>query len=343
MTEAARDRLAVWLPALRVGTGSDVFVERLADGLRHAGHRVEVSWFSRRYEFAPWLLSHVPAPEGTQVIHANAAQAFAFARPGLPLVATELHYVLDPAYRPFKSMAQALYHRALIGRFLARSFRAATVVTAISRSTAHAVECSGNGPAAVRVTPLWVALDRFHPAAVTVARPAGPLRLLFVGNASRRKGADVVPALAARLGDAVEIVCTSGLREAFARGMPPNVRVLGRLDEAGLIAQYQACGAALVPSRYEGFGYAALEAMACGKPVVGFRSDAIAEVVGHDAGLLVGVDDVDGLADACRALASDSEMAARLGCAGRARAEQHYSERAGVRAFEDAYRETLGK
>ena len=51
---------------------------------------------------------------------------------------------------------------------------------------------------------------------------------------------------------------------------PNNVRILGRLSEAELVQQYQLCDAVLVPSRYEGFGYSALEAMACAKPVVCF-------------------------------------------------------------------------
>lgn len=318
-----------------------MFVERLADGLRRAGHRPQVSWFSRRFEFAPGLLSRVAAPAGTQVVHANAAQAFAFARPGIPLVATELHYVLDPEYRPFKSFAQAVYHRVVIGPFLARSFRRADVVTAISQSTARAVERTRLALAPVLVTPLWVSLNAFRPGDDTPRRD-GPFRLLFVGNASRRKGADVVLTLAAMLGDAVEIVCTAGLREAFAADTPSNVRILGRLDEADLVAEYQACDAALVPSRYEGFGYAALEGMACAKPVLGFRSAAISELVGDAAGILVDTDDVYGLAAACRALAADPVRARALGAAGRVRAEQHFSERAGVTSFVDAYRKALG-
>jgi alpha-maltose-1-phosphate synthase len=332
----------VWLPAIRAGSGSDVFVERLAAGLMARGVDAKISWFPPRYEFFPGFLSSVAPPAGTNIIHANAAQAFAFKRPGIPLVVTELHYVLDPGYRPYKTRAQQAYHRLVIGRWLSRSFASANAITAISHFTAQVLRETLH-LSNVSTIPLWVDPGRFHPAAATPRRQ-GPFRLLFVGNGSRRKGADVLAPLAERLGEGFEILCTAGLRQQMPGGAPRNLRILGRLDEAGLVAAYQDCDAVLVPSRYEGFGYAALEGMSCGKPVVGFASGAIVEVVGPEAAaLLAAVDDIDGLVTSSRRLAADPSLAAELGRRGRARACGTYDEKSAVVAYLALYRGLLGR
>jgi len=86
-------------------------------------------------------------------------------------------------------------------------------------------------------------------------------------------------------------------------------------DPASLLA-----GAAVLayPSRYEGFGFPPLEAMAAGVPVVASAAGAVPEVVG-DAALLVPVGDTDALASGLLEVLSDPDEAARLVAAGRER------------------------
>jgi glycosyltransferase involved in cell wall biosynthesis len=80
--------------------------------------------------------------------------------------------------------------------------------------------------------------------------------------------------------------------------------LLGRIAETDLPALYSGAKVFILPSLSEGFGLTALEAMACGTPVVASAAGALPETVGQ-AGSLVDPDDPDALADAILQLMSD--------------------------------------
>jgi glycosyltransferase involved in cell wall biosynthesis len=90
------------------------------------------------------------------------------------------------------------------------------------------------------------------------------------------------------------------------------------VDEPTKAALLRGATVLAFPSRDEGFGFPALEAMSVGVPVVASRAGAIPEVVG-DAALLVPVDDADALASALRTAIEDDDVRRRLVAAGTAR------------------------
>lgn len=104
----------------------------------------------------------------------------------------------------------------------------------------------------------------------------------------------------------------------------------GFVEDAPLAALYRGALAAVVPSRYEGFGLPALEAMACGAPVVVTDAGNSPDLVG-DAALVVHADDADALADALRAVVSDAALRERLRAAGPRRAAAFSWRRAAER------------
>jgi alpha-1,3-rhamnosyl/mannosyltransferase len=92
------------------------------------------------------------------------------------------------------------------------------------------------------------------------------------------------------------------------------------LDDSALAQAYGAARAVVVPSLYEGFGLPALEAMACGAPVVAADRASLPEVVG-EAGLLSGPD-AESLAQAMGRVLAEPELAQRLREAGPRRASR---------------------
>ncbi len=96
-------------------------------------------------------------------------------------------------------------------------------------------------------------------------------------------------------------------------GLADQVRFLGPLAQTDLAVHYAAAVTTVVPSFYETFGLVALEAMACGCPVVASRTGGLSHTVSHDrTGLLVPPGDVGALAGALGRLLRDPELVTRL-------------------------------
>lgn len=134
-----------------------------------------------------------------------------------------------------------------------------------------------------------------------------------------------IPALIDRLGlgDAVE----------FVKGVSTE----------RIVELYAEAEVACVPSLYEGFSLPAVEAMACGVPVVGTNGGAVAEVIGRDGetGLIVPAGDVDALAQALLRALGDADLRARLGAAGRRRALDNFTWRRTAEATAEHYQALL--
>lgn len=128
--------------------------------------------------------------------------------------------------------------------------------------------------------------------------------------------------------------------QAAARlGLGEAVRFLGHVSDPQLRALYHAAEALALPSRYEGFGLTALEAMSCGTPVLASDCTSLPEVL-SDAALLVNATDPARLAEGLLRILLDPDERARRRAAGPARAAR-FTVRAQAARTLECYRRTL--
>ncbi len=155
----------------------------------------------------------------------------------------------------------------------------------------------------------------------TFARIIGevPSRLVFVGDGPERPR---VQALAEEM------------------GISEHVVFLGK--HASVDELLSCADLFLLPSESESFGLAALEAMACGTPVVASRVGGLPEVIGDGVGgYLLEVGDVQGMAEAGIRILKDDDLWARLAEDGRAHAIGAFAADRVVPKYEEYYRRVL--
>lgn len=160
--------------------------------------------------------------------------------------------------------------------------------------------------------------------------------VLYVGRLDREKGIAHLLEAMARVLLAVPqgrlVIAGKGVLQeelaATARSLQIDDRVtfMGYVQDEPLAALYRCADVLAVPSLYEPFGIVALEGMVCGKPVVASEVGGLTEIVVEgQTGLRVAPANASALARAITHLLSDEQAAARMGAAGRQRAEHEYN------------------
>ena len=217
--------------------------------------------------------------------------------------------------------SRGLYQRGsdLVTRALwKRSLRSAWRVAAGSRATADELEAE-LPELRGRVTVVYPGLDRrFTPG------PGGGRNryVLHIGSSDPRDNTATALAAFGRARVDARLVVVGGLSGPAQEG----VEFLGRVSDDELVRLYRGAAAYLDTSLYEGFGYQALEAMACGAPFVGSNATSLPEVVG-DAGLLVDPTDAEALAAALGRVLTEPGLADELRRRGLERAREFTWER----------------
>jgi glycosyltransferase involved in cell wall biosynthesis len=169
----------------------------------------------------------------------------------------------------------------------------------------------------------------------TVARPRGvddPPTVLFVGRQFHRKGGDALVESVRRIRTRLPNT------QLIVAGPPagyidePGMTCVGNLDKnkpdewAQLVSAYASADVFVLPTRFEPFGIAFVEAMHFGLPCIGPRAWAVPEIIADgETGFTVPVDDVDALTDRLLLLLSTPTLARSMGEAGRERARRLFT------------------
>jgi D-inositol-3-phosphate glycosyltransferase len=204
----------------------------------------------------------------------------------------------------------------------------------------------GAATARIRIVPPGVDIDRFHPIEQSYAKsvigvPADCRLVLFAGRIEPLKGIDTLFRAIALLRDRAR--CSALLRERplcvaiiggdpseagrrengeMARlhalrdelGLSDMITFLGARDQDTLHFYFSAADCLVMPSHYESFGMVALEAMACGTPVVVSDVGGLSQLVRHNqTGIRVRVNDPAAVADAVERLLTNEVLRRRMG------------------------------
>jgi glycosyltransferase involved in cell wall biosynthesis len=201
-----------------------------------------------------------------------------------------------------------LYARQMIGRAVRRSRRVLTVSETVKREIVSTFGCADDH---VVVTPNGVG------APFSEHGPAAEGRyFLYVGNDKPHKNVDVLVDAFSKIGSP-SLVLTGAAFDRFKSR--ERIVITGFVDDAELAALYRGAIALVMPSREEGFGLPALEAMASGCAVITSNAAALVEITG-DAALQV-QPTAASLADAMARIASDESLRRMLASRGIARAK----------------------
>lgn len=333
-----------------VGAAASVHIERWAAGLRSRGHHVSIVDLSGRRRgpmdrivYLRELRSRVrAAARGRRSVinlHYVPSGWLALGLRGLHPIITSVWGGDITTVWP--GIAGA-WREAQLSRLLAAA-EARTATSAYLRDTLQR-----RFGLLARVVPFGVETSVFKPA----AKPSGGrLRIGYVKWLEHIYGPDILLSAFAEVSsvaDAELAIIGDGSMEpslrnqAAALGIADRVHFLGRRPHSSLPEILHTIDILAMPSRREAFGMSAVEASACGIPVVASRVGGVPEVVVHEeTGLLVEPEDSEQFAAALLRLVEDAELRTALGRAGREFVIERFEWSRCLAAMEDVYRDAL--
>jgi glycosyltransferase involved in cell wall biosynthesis len=277
-----------------------------------------------------------------------------------PYVLTYHNDLISPG---LKGKLFSAYERMWAGPLM----RSAAKLIVTSWGGAHSSQVLGpliqSAPSRFREIPNGVDMGLFSPAARDVQfldrLEVGKERLviLFVGSMDSahhpKGGVPILLEAVARLGDSNIVTLFVGggdkvgtyAARAAELGLQDHVRFLGPVPNEALPSIYAAADVVVQPSvLFEPFGLVAVEAMACGRPVIVSDLPGVRSVVSDaGGGLLAAPGDANDLAAKIQSLLANPDLRARLGVAGRAGVRDRYDLEAVGPRLEATYMEVLSR
>jgi glycosyltransferase involved in cell wall biosynthesis len=311
----------------------------------------EISAFSYR---AFSLLKKLHAEHGFDVIHDNQCVGYGMLmmkQLGIPVISTihhplsiDLVNVLERVSTFKKKLKTIMFYPTLMQSIVAKKLDGIITVSEDSKRRIHSD--FGVPLENQRVVYNGIDTDIFRPMD-EVKKIQG--RLIFVGNVedgkkgfvyllSAMRNIDKKITLTVVDGGSPHRNITSVLMDKYK--LHDRVFFTGKASGDDLVRYYNEAEIALVPSVYEGFGFPAGEAMACGVPVIASDGGALPEVTG-DAGITIPARDDRAISDAVNSLMGNSSRLREMSEAGIARVKEKFRWDTAVRQMTDYFQEKI--
>ncbi|WP_454902160.1 glycosyltransferase [Variovorax gossypii] len=241
-------------------------------------------------------------------------------------------WAFDQAASGYKKSAYRWIERLLSSRSDAIICISRHEVRIAAKSGIRRCKCIPNGIDSVSPAPARPALR---------ADEAGPRKILFVGRLDRQKGIDLLLDSYARVRpDFRLIVVGDSVRKDLQLAHPERVEFKGWLEKDALDAVYQSCDAIIVPSRWEGFGLVAVEAMARSKAVFASAVGGLVDIVESDrSGRLFALEHMDQMLREIDRM--PAETLRQMGQTGRRIFKEKFTSQRMNAAIVDLYKESV--
>ena len=297
------------------GNGAYVVHQQLAKHIKN----YKIIPYSPKLSLFPFAYYPIGRKETANLIHCTPDSAIFHLRRNVPMVVTLHGYAIDKELHPYSSLVQKIHGRTDLRWLHQLAVKYADVLTTVSQYTANLAQQDLNIKKPIKVIYNGVDEQLFFPKKRSIVKE---IKVLFSGNLTRRKGADLLLPIIERLDKNITIYYTSGLREKSKLLDHPRLYALGNIPHKKMPELYRNMDILLFPTVREGHSIAVLEAMASGLPVVASNVASLPEQITHgQGGFLCKLGDIDAFATAIQILADSSLLREQWGLFNRVEVE----------------------
>jgi glycosyltransferase involved in cell wall biosynthesis len=268
------------------------------------------------------------------------------------VLVTEVHGDWEESLTLYRQVPLPGLYRLLLRRTASIVLRRSDLLRTVSPAMRDRLAQVVSGKP-IFVFPAYTDVELFLADAPEAPSANGRSLILFVGMLVYLKGIhrliEAMALVAQEHPDAHLVIIGEGnyrreLERLVARlGLSGRVSFVGEIEQSGVARYLQECRLLVLPSLSEGLGLVLLEAMACGKPVIGTNVGGIPSIVQDGVnGFLVPPDNVELLAERISHLLADGDLACRLGRQGREFVAHTFSTDRYVAAYTEILDASMG-
>ncbi|NOR71736.1 MAG: glycosyltransferase [Methylomarinum sp.] len=320
-----------------MATGNGAYI--LHKNIEHYINDYKVLPYNPYKTLFPPILFPIGRFNRADIIHTTPDYGIFHKRRDVPLILTFHNYVLDRFMRQYSSPLQSIHYMTDLRWFTSLSISQACQLTAVSHFTANLAKQSLGLKDDIQVIYNGIDQKKFFP---KKKRNNKEVNVLFCGNLTKRKGAHWLESIADRLSSNISIQYTEGLRGMGATLSHLKLKSIGRVKYQNMSEVYNQADILLFPTVREGLSLAALEAMACGLPVVASNCSSMPELIDEGkGGFLCSVGDVDAIAEKLNLLADNAPLRKEMGEYNRVKVESQFALDRMINEYKNLFIKTL--